>query len=66
MTDPKEFSVAEAVKETGYSRQRLYQMIESNQIALRRVKVREELRIPRSIVEELKARKAAQAQEAQP
>lgn len=57
MTDPKEFSVDEAVKATGYSRARLYQMIKANQIAVRRVKVREELRIPRAIVEELKARR---------
>ena len=61
MTDPKELSVDGAAAETGYSRARLYQMIAKKQIAARRVRVREDWRIPRATVEELKARKEAGA-----
>jgi excisionase family DNA binding protein len=57
MTDQKELSVAEAAKVTGYSRQRLYQMIEGRQIAARLVRAREDWRIPRATVEELRARR---------
>jgi excisionase family DNA binding protein len=58
MTDQKELSVAEAAKVTGYSRQRLYQMIEDRQIAARLVRAREDWRIPRATVDELWAKKA--------
>jgi excisionase family DNA binding protein len=57
-----ELSVSEAAKATGYTRARIYQLIEGNKIAVRRAKVtREEYRIPRAIVEELVARKQAMA-----
>ncbi len=57
-----ELSVSEAAKATGYTRARLYQLIEDNKIAVRRAKVmREEFRIPRAVVEELAARKQASA-----
>lgn len=57
-----ELSVSEAAKATGYTRARLYQLIETNSIAVRRAKItREEFRIPRAIVEELAARKLVAA-----
>ena len=62
MSDPKELSVAEAARATGYSRQRLYQMLEDRQIAARKVRARADWRIPLTTVEELKARKAQERQ----
>ena len=57
MSEQKEFSVAEAAKATGFSRARIYQMIEERKIAARLVRAREDYRIPRATVEELRARK---------
>jgi excisionase family DNA binding protein len=54
---PTEFTVTEAAALTGYTRSRLYQMIKDQAIAFRRVKVRADVRIPRSTVEELQARR---------
>jgi hypothetical protein len=55
-----ELTVAAAAKASGYTRQRLYQLIDAGRIAVRREKVtRYELRIPRSVVEELAAARQA-------
>jgi hypothetical protein len=55
-----ELTVAAAAKASGYTRQRLYQLIDAGRIAVRRQKVtRYELRIPRSVVEELAVKRAA-------
>jgi excisionase family DNA binding protein len=64
MSEQKEFSVAEAAEVTGFSRSRIYQMIEERQIAARLVRAREDWRLPRATVEELRARKAAAEQKA--
>jgi hypothetical protein len=55
-----ELTVAAAAKATGYTRQRLYQLVDAGKVAVRRERVvKYELRIPTAVVEDLAQRRAA-------
>jgi len=57
-TMSSELTVAAAAKATGYTRQRLYQLIERGKIAVRRERiVKLEIRIPAGVVEDLVQRR---------
>jgi excisionase family DNA binding protein len=60
---PKEFSVAEAAKITGYTKARIYQLVAEKKIPARLVRAREDWRIPRATVEELRLARAARTGE---
>jgi hypothetical protein len=57
-----ELPIADAARATGYTKARLYQMVEAGEIAFRRAPVtRYEVRLPRSVVEELTAKRQVKA-----
>lgn len=57
-----DLTVAEAAREVGLTKARLYQLIDAGSLPVRRVKVaREEIRVPQASVEELHNRRAGRA-----
>jgi hypothetical protein len=57
-----ELTVAAAARKTGYTRQRLYQLIDAGKVAVRRERVlKYEIRIPTAVVEDPAQRRTAAA-----
>jgi excisionase family DNA binding protein len=57
-----DLTVAEAAREVGLTKARLYQLIDAGSLPVRRVKVaRKQIRVPPASVEELRTRRAGRA-----